>query len=74
MSRAAIQSAIREWQDAHHALARAALDEAQDIVPAWNRVARARGRLMNIELSTPAKLEYMKNYMLKPRAFKKNDI
>ena len=64
------RAAIREWQQAHHALAKAVLDEAQDLAPAWNRVTRARGRLMNIELSTPQKLEYMRNYMEKRRAAK----
>lgn len=70
MSRTGIQSAVREWQDAHHALAKAVLDEAQDLVPAWQRVTKARGRLMNIELSTPEKLAYMRKYMRRRAAAK----
>ena len=68
--RSHVQSAVREWQEAHHALAKAVMSESQDIAVAWNRVSRARCRLMNVELSTPAKLEYMRLYMEKRREAK----
>ena len=65
-----MRQAVKEWQEAHHALAKAVLSESDDLVPVWNRVTSARRRLMQVQTAPLSKLEYMRRYMQQRRAAK----